>query len=99
MQSLRTKEEMEEKELSGPGLAWEVPKLDTGAYPKIVKTPHGWRVRGPPSPGGHTCLLCKEEGLYLGLQEIQEHLEKKHGRFFKERWRVLIPSMQGRRKH
>ena len=56
-------------------------------YPKIIDTPHGRRVRGPHNPGGHTCLLCREGGLYLGMQEIQEHLEKKHGRLFKERWR------------
>ena len=84
---LEDKEEATEEESSDPEPAWEVSKLAKDAYPKIVDTSHGRKVLLPHSLGGHTCLLCREGGQCLGQQEMQEHLEKKHGRFFKKNWK------------
>ena len=81
------KEETTENEPSDPEPTREMSKLAKDAYPKIVDTSHGRRVLLSNSPGGHTCLLCREGGQCLGQQDMQAHLEKKHGRFFKERWK------------
>ena len=64
----------------------EGPKRAKDAHCENVATSNGGKRRQHHQPGGHICLLGREGGQCPGQQEMQENLEKKHGRFFKERW-------------